>query len=145
MKLLKHKRIYLKLKLINFFEENKNIYSNNDMVLFNDMIWEDLDSKINKSFNESFIKNNKTKKVKHKNILNSTCSIEDSIETSKNNNNTINNNEIQINKNSLPLTIRNYKSKSLKKKKLKLNKPFFFKGRCHYDELRKLQIKILKK
>ncbi len=125
-----------------FFEENKNINSNNDMVLFNDMIWEDLDSKINKSFNDSFIKNNKT--VKHKKFLNSTCSIEDSIETSKNNN-TINNNEIQINKNSLPLTIRNYKSKSLKKKKLKLNKPFFFRGRCHYDELRKLQIKILKK
>ena len=45
-----------------FFEENKNIYSNNDIVLFNDMIWEDLDSKINKSFNESFIKNKKKKK-----------------------------------------------------------------------------------
>ena len=123
-----------------FFEKNKNNKSNNDMVLFNDMIWEDLDSKINKSFNDSFIKNNKT--LINKKTLNSNCSIDDFTENSKNN--TINNRNT-INKNNLPLSIRQFKSKSLKTKKIKLKHPIFFKGRCHYDELRKLQIKILKK
>ena len=106
---------------INEFD-NKNKFPNK--FIFNDMIWEKIDSKENKSSNSSLKHFNKS--------------------FPKNYNNDNSNNENYLKK-SNKINLYRINKKPLNSSKLKKFNFNSIKGRCYYDDLRKLQIKILKK
>ena len=100
---------------------------------------ENIDNITNRSLDSSYSKSNKIKNLcssfsNNKNTIESN----NSIENSRNNNMNIKTIDNKPN-------ILNIRYKQNKSRNYKLNKPMSVKGRCYYDELRKLQIKILKK
>ena len=116
---------------INEFD-NKNKVPNK--FIFNDMIWEKIDSKENKSSNNSLKHFNKSFP---KNYYN---------DNSNNENNTINeSNKNNSLKKSNKISLYRINKKPFNSYNLKKFNFNSIKGRCYYDDLRKLQIKILKK
>ena len=127
-----------------YYDENKNKENNKIFIkpfkfMLNDMIMENIDNITNRSLDSSYSKSNKIKNLcssfsNNKNTIESN----NSIENSRNNNMNIKTIDNKPN-------ILNIRYKHNKSRNYKLNKPMSVKGRCYYDELRKLQIKILKK
>ena len=120
-------------------KENKKIFIKPFKFMLNDMIMENIDNITNRSLDSSYSKSNKIKNLcssfsNNKNTIESN----NSIENSRNNNMNIKTIDNKPN-------ILNIRYKQNKSRNYKLNKPMSVKGRCYYDELRKLQIKILKK
>ena len=103
--------------------------------MLNDMIMENINYKKNRSLNNSQRCNNKLKNLQSSFNIN-TIESNNSDENLKNNfkkkNKKFNNIMISYN----PIRSGNY---------YKFNKPMIVKGRNYYDEIRRLQIKILKK
>jgi len=123
-----------------YYDENKNKENNKIFIkpykfMLNDMIMENINYKKNRSLNNSQRCNNKLKNLQSSFNIN-TIESNNSDENLKNNfkkkNKKFNNIMISYN----PIRSRNY---------YKFNKPMIVKGRNYYDEIRRLQIKILKK
>ena len=123
---------------LKYFKENKK-NSDSGYFVLNDMIMEKLD--INKSLNKTRSRNYNNTSFKTKIYLNTT-------DSNNNNNNTISSNGNyyhKINKKYKPIITRNAKSSSVKIRNRNSKEHKNIKGRYYYDELRQLQIKILKK
>jgi hypothetical protein len=123
---------------VKYFKENKSNADSGYFVL-NDMIMENLDK--NKSVNDSTSKYYNNKSFRTKVYLNKTIFNDDSNNTIS----SIDNYFQDVNKKYKPITVKNYKSTSIKLRNKIINKDKNVKGRCYYDQLRQLQIKILKK
>ena len=123
---------------VRYFKENKSNADSGYFVL-NDMIMENLDK--NKSVNDSTSKYYNNKSFRTKVYLNKTIFNDDTNNTIS----SIDNYFQDVNKKYKPINVKNYKSTSIKLRHKILNKDKNVKGRCYYDQLRQLQIKILKK
>jgi hypothetical protein len=122
---------------LKYFKENKK-NSDSGYFVLNDMIMEKLDK--NKSLNKIRSRNYNNTSFKTKIYLNTT--------DSNNNYNTISSNRNynhKINKKYKPIITRKVKSSSMKIRNGNSKEHKNVKGRCYYDELRQLQIRILKK
>ena len=120
-------------------KENNKIFIKPYKFMLNDMIMENIDSITNRSINSSYSKSCKLNNLQSSNINNkNTIESNNSIEDLRNNN--MSGKNINYKPDNLKIIYNPLKSRNNR-----FNQTMSIKGRCYYDEFRKLQIKILKK